>query len=357
MKFIYKIHSGYDGFQPKRISERLLDAKSLKLGWRLYLDEVEKGDEVWVYFHGPHKFINGIYAQGRIVAVNPNSEEILLRLYKYEMTNPVTDQATSARIASIVATRYRQVFLLPVDWDTVAGCNVFSSAESCRGRRCEWCPVWKSLPVIGQAELAWPPRLPSGLKGFVPGYWAIPPRCFLPGSAIRLPIHQSTELLKAFKIGNQHLGYPFARAMFEALNRFDPTLEFDGIIPIPLSPDKAKRGEIHRTRVLAVELSRLMSVPVREALYLSGSISKRKMLSAGSSYAQFERAYERFLSVTDLVQGMSRILLVDDVSTHGGTLAIACKIIWRVNPNVEIVTTTAAQMVLKSVIRNISSVR
>ena len=357
MKFIYKIHSGYDGFQPKHISERLLNGKLLRLGWTRYLDEVEKGNEVWVYFHGPHRFTNGVYVKGRVASKDADSEEVLLRIYKYGLSNPITDQSTSTRVASIVATRYRQVFLLPDNWETVSGCNAFSSASSCGEHQCEWCSVWKSLPVIRQSEVAWPPKLPPRLESFIPGYWVIPPRCFLPASSIKAPFHRTTELLKSFKMGNQHLGYPFALAIFEALNRFDPTLEFDAIVHIPLSPDKAERGEIHRTRLLARELSQLMGVPAREELFLSGPISKRRMLSAGYTYAQFQRAYSGLLGVTDSVQNLSRILLVDDVSTYGGTLAMACEAIWNLNPKLDIVAATAAQMILKDVVLDTSSVR
>lgn len=353
MKFIYKIHSGYDGFQPKRISERLVDGKFLRLGWKRYLDEVDKGDEVWVYFHGPHNFQDGVYAKGRVASKDVDKEELLLRVYKYRFSSPITDQITSTRIASIVATRYRQVFLLPADWETVSDCNAFFSARSCGQRRCEWCPVWKSLPLIRQPEIAWPPRLPSRLESFVSSYWVIPPRCFLSVSSIKVPFHQTTELLKSFKIGNKHLGYPFALAIFEALNRFDPTLVFDAIVPIPLSPDKAKSGEIHRTGLLAHELSLLMEIPVREALFLNGPVSKRRMLSAGYTYAQFQRAYSDLLGVTDSVQDLTRVLLLDDVSTTGGTLAMACEAIWNVNPQVEIVAVTAAQMILKAVVRHV----
>lgn len=63
MKFVYKINSSFDGFRPSCIPARL-EGKSLELGWKTYVDVVELGDEVWVYFLGPHKFVNGIYARG-----------------------------------------------------------------------------------------------------------------------------------------------------------------------------------------------------------------------------------------------------------------------------------------------------
>ena len=46
----------YDGFAPARIPDRLLPSKILRLSWSRYMDSVELGDEVWIYFHGPHSF-------------------------------------------------------------------------------------------------------------------------------------------------------------------------------------------------------------------------------------------------------------------------------------------------------------
>ena len=46
----------------------------------------------------------------------------------------------------------------------------------------------------------------------------------------------------------------------------------DAIIPVPLSPHKIALNELHRTRVLAVQLAELTRVPVLEAVSLRESI-------------------------------------------------------------------------------------
>src|SRR3990172_7677500 len=61
MRFIYKINSAYDGFTPAKIPARLLAGKRIKLGWNRYVDVVDPGHEVWVYFRGPHRFEPGVY--------------------------------------------------------------------------------------------------------------------------------------------------------------------------------------------------------------------------------------------------------------------------------------------------------
>jgi len=42
MKFLYKIYSGYDGFRPAVMPDRIHNHR-LRLGWKHYIDVVEKG--------------------------------------------------------------------------------------------------------------------------------------------------------------------------------------------------------------------------------------------------------------------------------------------------------------------------
>lgn len=356
MNFIYKIYSGYDGFQPKRIPERLADRRYLSLGWKRYLDEVDVSDEVWVYFHGPHRFEPGVYIKGRVAAIDPDAEkEVRLRVYKYDTSLPLTDRRTSAHVADIVSARGRQVFFFPKEWETVSDCTVFSSADSCFRRRCDWCPTWRSLRRIRKGTFQLPPRIGNEISAFVPAYWAIPPRCYLSFTVIRPSIHQVTHIIKAFKTGNHKLAYPLARSMFEAIHGMGLAPEFDCVVPIPLSPDKAVKGEIHRTRLLAQELSEMFGIPMRQLLKLTKGISKRRMLSNGYTYTQFERAFSGALGVEDAAS-IRHILLVDDVCTYGGTLRMAIRALESQNSNRQITATVAVQMIVKSVLLDESSV-
>lgn len=350
MNFIYKIYSGYDGFQPKRIPNRLIDERYLLLGWKRYLDEIEVTDEVWIYFHGPHRFEPGVYIKGRVAAIDINADkEVRLRVYNYDTSSPLTDDKSSTRIATIVSARGRQVFLLPEDWETVSDCAIFSSADSCSRRQCEWCSTWQSFQRIRKPELRLPERMGTQVNAFIPAYWVIPPRCYLNSTAIRSSIHQVTQILKAFKTGNAKLAYPLARAMFEAIHEWGIVPDFDCIVPIPLSPEKAVKGEIHRTRLLALELSQLFGIPMRQFLKLSKAISKRRMLSDGYTYAQFEQAYSELLEMED-IDSIRHILLVDDVCTYGGTLKVASHVLRTKKSNLKISATTAVQMIVKSVV-------
>lgn len=356
MRFLYKIHSGFDGFYPKRIPERLEEGKYLNLSWRRYLDVVKRADEVWVYFRGPHTFDEGVYLKGRVKDINLDDQEIILRVSRYKTTSPLTNARNSQRAARIAEPRYRQVFLLPDDWGVVTTCNVFTTGDSCSRQECEWCSVWKALPRIKKNQIKCPQHLNLPISNYVPAYWTIPARCFIASSTISKKFHKLTQILGAFKTGNGNLAYPLARGIYESLITRKVDLEFDCVVPIPLSPDKAKKGEIHRARLLARELSKLLDSPVKEILSLEKPISKRKMLNSGYSYSGFMNKYRELLTVDNRINKCDRALLVDDVCTHGGTLEVSCKALCEVNPQLDIVATPACQMIVVSALRDKSIV-
>jgi hypothetical protein len=60
-----------------------------------------------------------------------------------------------------------------------------------------------------------------------------------------------------FKVGDKELAYPLALGMYTGLSQ-RRLLDFDAVIPIPLSPDKEQAGEIHRTKLLGLEPARLL---------------------------------------------------------------------------------------------------
>jgi hypothetical protein len=355
LNFLFKINSGFSGpggrFTPSRIAERLINGKYLDLGWKRYLDAVDKGDSVWIYFKGPQDYIPGVYAMGRVAAIDRATRHVRVRITIWRDTAPLTDRATTARVAAEVARWYEQVFVMPDHWQTAAGCSVNAGAASCAEHRCSWCETWNSLPVIKQGDVGWPQRLGSIPSTFAPAYWVIPPRAYLRHDQVRAGIRHTTDLFKSFKAGNRNLSHPFALGIHEALRVRDVGLEFDAIVPIPLTPDKAASGEIHRTRLLASELSQILDSPVVEALSLKSPISKRALLSMGYTVAQFEARYDAALVVDRGIPSGGRVLLVDDVCTKGSTLARASAAIRSIS-TCEIVVATAGQMILRHVVRS-----
>src|SRR6266404_1008690 len=323
---------------------------TLRLGWDRYIDVVERGHEIWVHFRGPHAFADGVHVKGFVQSVKTTPPVVTLRVRDYSTDAPLTDPLVSARVAAVVATRYRQVFVLPEGWATAPECTIGSTATSCKARMCEDCPAWSRLPLIVPDDHCPPHRLPESIDGFAPAYWVIPSRCYLRGR-VRLGIRHTSELFYRFKVGEDGLAYPLALGMFEALRRRN-LLAFDGVVPIPLSPEKAERDELNRTRLLACELSRLLGTRVFDVLELTRQCSKKAALAAGVGARGFEREYYEKLRVRPAPSLPNRILLVDDVSTRGSTLRVARRRLLEANPRCEIVAATSGQMILKEVVRN-----
>lgn len=349
-QFVYKIWSGYDQFTPDTIQRRLRKGR-LRLGWKRYLDEVDAGTRVYVYFFGQGSFENGVYIDGRIVDVDRSHHRVTIAADRFDPTSPLTDPETSRRIGDLVRPRGRQVFVLPEAFRVpgdVGACSLDGDGASCVQLQCGSCPVWAQLPRIATGDYTWPNRLTPLAKRidrFVPAYWIIPRRSYIPRNDAKPGIRHTSDLFYALKTGDKSKAYPFALGIETAL---DPTTGFDCIVPIPLSPDKAKRKEIHRTRLIARHLSTPLNAPVREYLKLTTPLSKR----GGRSYtqAQYERAYEGALTVSGGLRRNNTALLVDDVATHGSTLAAAVKAMLKVDPTIRITVTTAGLMVLKETV-------
>lgn len=351
MRFLYKIYSGYDGFTPKRIPKRLLPRNELALGWTKYIEVAEEGQEVWVYFHGPHAFRNGVYVKGFISKVDLGDERVQLKVREYSTARPLTDAVTSRRVAEAVGTRNRQVFVFPEALEIVPDCTVGTTVQSCRDRRCEGCPVWQSLSTIGDWECGPPERFEGPPDSVIPAYWVIPSRCYLGPEALFDDVKMTSEIFYQFKLGEEALAFPLALGIFRRL-RERRLLHFDAVIPIPLSPSKVESGELHRALRLAQELARLLGSKVRQALRLSKPISKRALLSAGYTMAQFEDEYSAALRVDRSANAFEDVLVVDDVITRGSTLTCALRKIREISPNCRVTVAAAGQMIVKPVIKD-----
>jgi predicted amidophosphoribosyltransferase len=178
----------------------------------------------------------------------------------------------------------------------------------------------------------------------------IPSRCYL-RAGLRRGVRHTSELFYRFKLGEEALAYPLALGVFEALRRRG-LVEFDAVIPIPLSPDKIRRGELHRTRSLATELAQLLGTRMHDVLELTAPFSKKAALASGIGVHEFEREYYDRLRLQPAARLPNRVLLLDDVATRGSTLRVARRRLLEANPHCQIVAATAGQMILKEVVRD-----
>lgn len=354
MRFIYKINSAYDGFSPTKLTTRIRNRR-LGLGWGKYLDQVAKGDSVWVYFHGPHKFKPGIYVRGRVSRISYQQEKVWLRIAKFSEEMPLTDPRTSQHIAKLVKRNYQQVFVFTPLRES-NGCDLFSSPRnSCSKRKCGVCLTRKSLPRVQVGDLERPLLLPPDIRQLLPAYWIIPHQCYRRRSLINSGIKKVSDLFYSFKLGEGDLAFFFALGIYDQIQKFS-SKGFDCIIPVPLSPDKKKKGELHRTLAVAEELSDLLRIPCVEALRLAKPISKRRYLAQGK-IAKFEANYAGALELKRPIKRYLRILILDDVCTEGRTLSIIARRLRQENTKCQFFAATAGQMILKSVVKYPSTLR
>jgi predicted amidophosphoribosyltransferase len=208
--------------------------------------------------------------------------------------------------------------------------------------------------LMRQKDYSLPHRLPNSLHVFVPAYWVIPSRCFLyrDSRPISSLVRRTSDLFYRFKMGISKLAYPLALGIYEELQE-RALLDFDCIVPIPLSPDKVKNKEIHRTLLLARELGRLLGVEVADALRLSRPTSKSILrIEMGLTPRQFEAKYVEALTVDSGLKSYTRILVLDDVCTEGSTLRAAATAIMQTGSNQEITAAVAGQMIMRAVVRD-----
>ena len=340
MKFVYKIYSPYDGFTPSEIPERT-ENEILRLGgWKRYMDVIEEGWECWVYFHGGRTHVNGVYAEGFVHEIDFEEKIVYLKLRKYSAHSPIKSQEICERVAQIVKPRRRQAFGMPEDFDQPTSCDT----NSCKQRQCNGCETFRTFSLIAEGEWRPPRRLKVEKSPVVIAYWIEPTQ--QQRRNIRTNIKQLTYRFKNFKFGQMAYAYPFALAIFEKL-RVGGKLKFDFIVPIPLSPDKQKKGEEHRTRKLAEHLGYLLSIPVKELLSLTTPISRRQFKQQGFSHRKFEACYLESLEVASRIPENTKILLVDDVITNGSTISMAVEKILSNSPYAEITIAAVGQMLIK----------
>lgn len=317
----------------------------LRLGWKLYTDVLELGDEVWVYFHGAKSFEPGVYIRGRVTSVDLADAVVLLRVLELSVDQPLTDAAATSIVAEAVAPRFRQVFVFPETLRSTDSCTAPSSGDTCKRRLCEGCPFWNALERIPPAAVSPPERLTVEVQGYAPAYWVIPSRAHEPWR-IRAAVQRTSELFYRFKVGQGSLAFPLALGIRQSL--LDRELrDFDAIVPVPLSPDKKGRKELDRTEALSQELHILVGAPVRPVVSLDRAISKRAL---DTTKYDFEMQYDAALNLSDEAETIQRALVVDDVCTWGSTLNTVASALRRANPAMEIVLATAGQMVVKNAV-------
>ena len=139
----------------------------------------------------------------------------------------------------------------------------------------------------------------------------------------QLNLHRETRRFYAFKAGDLSHAPAYADRIAAAL-RAAGTADFDVLVPVPLSPDRAASGAPHRTLALARALSAALGAPALELLLLAAPVTKHGDLPpdpTSGDISAWARRYGAALCTDPVSRRFRRILVVDDAVASGATLA------------------------------------
>ena len=126
------------------------------------------------------------------------------------------------------------------------------------------------------------------------------------------------EAIRRFKYeGRSELGRPLGRALSRELLRDPPSV--DVVVPVPLHWRRRRTRGYDQAALLAKQVSRALGVPLSLRALRRTRPTPRQ---AGLSRRERLRNVRHAFSCRPLV-GAPRVLLIDDVSTTGATLAAA----------------------------------
>ncbi len=169
------------------------------------------------------------------------------------------------------------------------------------------------------------PRVHAGLLVAAPTVVATRRQLNLRRVPSSTALHRETSRFYAFKAGDLAHAAVYARRIAAALH-VAGTDDFDAVVPVPLSPDRAAAGAPHRTLALADALSRALGVPALELLHLTAPVTKHRHLPPDPrprDISAWESRYAGALVAAPVPRRVRRILVVDDAVARGCTLA-AC---------------------------------
>jgi predicted amidophosphoribosyltransferase len=319
----------------------------LALAWPASASATTPGDKVAIFVHPSRGIRGGVYVEGVVDSLDPSSAQVLLRVDRLAVDQPLNERSMGRPGSYLQAGGYQDVFMLPDDLAVVQVYATNSSTAPKRGRACH-------LPIVAANALAWPPRLSRSYANYAPAFWVLPADAFLYRAErpVRPEIEAASGLCLRFKFGETALSSALAIAMYEALTVRD-LVAFDCVTPIPLSPEKAAAHRPDRARELSLHLADLLGIGSVELLSLETEISKGARRAVdGISAPEFEAEYAANLKVDEIVRDVDRLLVVDDICHEGSTLSAALAAIRSANDDVRAVATVAGQMATRAAVRD-----
>ncbi|MCM1257564.1 MAG: ComF family protein [Roseburia sp.] len=144
---------------------------------------------------------------------------------------------------------------------------------------------------------------------------------FTQGKALWVYEKKVRESIYRFKYQNRRdYGKVYAREMAERYGGWIRRNEIQAIIPIPLYPGKKKQRGFNQAEVAAVELGKILGLPVeRDLLIRTRNTRPQKELSEAERKNNLKKSFKTVKSVVQL----KHILIIDDIYTTGSTIDAA----------------------------------
>ncbi len=138
--------------------------------------------------------------------------------------------------------------------------------------------------------------------------------------------NQIRQIILKFKSDNgKYLAEPMARLMFETLPQ--DMLDFDFVVPIPMTEESIKARGYNQATLLAREIARLANKPLREDILL------KPKETAHQKELNFKDRQKNLIGVFKVANRKElknkKILLIDDVMTTSATATVCSDLLKR----------------------------
>ncbi|MGL4362142.1 MAG: ComF family protein [Cellulosilyticaceae bacterium] len=134
------------------------------------------------------------------------------------------------------------------------------------------------------------------------------------------------ESIKRWKYdGFRKYGISYGKLIGYTLKEQNLDKEYDAIIPIPLAPNRYKKRGFNQAYDLAVEVGKILDVPVYDMFYRIGDMKPQSDCKKEERYANIKN---RIAIYPNIFNGkLKNILFVDDIYTTGSTVRECVQVI------------------------------
>lgn len=155
------------------------------------------------------------------------------------------------------------------------------------------------------------------------------PKSFCSGLALLVYNETTRPIMAAFKYKNRRMLSQFFAQEIYARHKEDILLRRPQLfVPVPIHRNKRRQRSYNQAALLAMDLSALFHIPCCSNLLLRTiDTPPQKTLRPQARFHNLQNAFMINPSCHHLLQGISTVLLIDDIYTTGATMEICTRIL------------------------------